>query len=142
VSRVHLTRTVHFSAAHRYYRSDWTPERNREVFGACANEHGHGHNYSCAVTVAGPLSADTSMVIGLETLDGILRRQVLDPLDHQHLNHVVPEFSTGERIPTAEALAVYVWTRVAPRLPGGVDLVRVRIEEDAHLSAEYYGDTP
>lgn len=135
-----LTRTVRFSAAHRYHRPDWSEAENRAAFGACANPHGHGHTYRCAVTVSGPVSEDRDMVMDLVPLDRILQDEVVAPLDHQHLNHAVPEFAFGGRIPTAEALAVYVWERIDPRLPEGVRLHCVRIEEDADLHAEYYGE--
>lgn len=134
-----LTRTVEFSAAHRYYRPDWSEAENRAAFGACANDPGHGHSYQCAVTVRGPISPDRSMIIDLVDLDTILREEVVDPLDHQHINHVVPEFAYGQRIPTAEAMAVYLWERIAPRLPAGISLQRVRVQEDAHLHADYHG---
>jgi 6-pyruvoyltetrahydropterin/6-carboxytetrahydropterin synthase len=42
---VRVTRRVHFSAAHRLFRPEWSPERNADVFGACSNPHWHGHNY-------------------------------------------------------------------------------------------------
>ncbi len=134
-----LIRTVQFSAAHRYYRPEWSPERNREVFGACANEHGHGHTYRCAVTLQGEIDDTTSMVMNLSDVDALLKDEVVDPLDHQHLNHVVRAFADGTAIPTAEALAVHVWDRLQARLPEGIDLVSVRIEEDDTLSAEYAG---
>lgn len=135
-----LTRVVAFSAAHRYYRPAWTPERNAEVFGLCAREHGHGHNYRCAVTVTGPIAEETGMLLNLTLLDRILDEEVRRPLDHRHLNHDVPEFAFGRQVPTAEALAAWVWRRVAPRLPAPVRLHAVRIEEDDHLSAECVGD--
>ena len=136
-----LIRTVQFSAAHRYYRPEWSPERNREAFGACANEHGHGHSYHCSVTVSGALAESTSMVFALADFDTILREEVVGPLDHQHLNFVVPEFAAGTSIPTAEALAAHIWNRVAGRFPDGVTLYCVRIQEDAYLAAEYYGES-
>jgi 6-pyruvoyltetrahydropterin/6-carboxytetrahydropterin synthase len=135
-----LTRTVRFSAAHRYHRPEWTAERNAAVFGACAREHGHGHNYRCAVTVAGMVSEETGMLVDLALLDRVLEEEVRQPLDHRHLNHDVPEFAFGRQIPTAEALAVYVWRRVGARLPAGVRLEAVRIAEDDDLSAEYRGE--
>jgi 6-pyruvoyltetrahydropterin/6-carboxytetrahydropterin synthase len=134
-----LTRVVRFSAAHRYFRPDWSPEENARAFGLCAREHGHGHNYRCAVTVAGPV-AETGMVVDLTALDQLLARAVREPLDHRHLNLDIPEFAYGRTIPTAEALAVWVWQRVEPQLPAGVRLHTVRIEEDDDLSAEYFGD--
>ena len=135
-----LTRVVRFSAAHRYYRPDWTPEENARVFGLCAREHGHGHTYRCAVTVAGAVSAATGMVMDLAALDRLLAEEVRETLDHRHLNHDVPEFAFGHTVPTAEAIAVWVWHRLAPRLPPGARLHAVRIEEDDDLFAEFLGD--
>jgi 6-pyruvoyltetrahydropterin/6-carboxytetrahydropterin synthase len=134
-----LTRVVEFSAAHRYFRPEWPPEQNATVFGACANPHGHGHRYTCRVTVRGDVPDDTGMIVDLRTLDRILQEEVVSRFDHRHINHDVPEFAFGRQIPTVEALAVFVWNRVAPRLPAAVALERVRIEEDPTLYAEYDG---
>ncbi|NIM49305.1 MAG: 6-carboxytetrahydropterin synthase [Gemmatimonadales bacterium] len=139
---VRLTRVVVFSAAHRYFRPDWTPERNIEAFGACGNEHGHGHSYECHVTVSGSMDDETAMVIDLPTLDTILQEEVTDRFDHRHINYDVPEFAFGKQIPTGEALAVYIWDRVASRLPDGVRLECVRVQEQPHLHAEYRGEDP
>jgi 6-pyruvoyltetrahydropterin/6-carboxytetrahydropterin synthase len=137
MATVRLTRVVTFSAAHRYSRPEWPEARNREVFGACVREHGHG--YECAVTVAGAPNRDTSMVMDLDALDRVLQEEVTERLDHRHLNHDVPEFALGETVPTVEALAVYVWNRIAPHMPDGVRLERVRVREDSSLYADYHG---
>jgi 6-pyruvoyltetrahydropterin/6-carboxytetrahydropterin synthase len=135
-----LSRTVAFAAAHRYFRPEWSAAQNREVFGPCANEHGHGHNYHCRVTIAGPVDDETGMVMNLADLDTILREEVTDRFDHRFINHDVPEFAFGQQVPTGEALAVYVWGRVARRLPDGVRLESVRVQEDPYLYAEYTGE--
>jgi 6-pyruvoyltetrahydropterin/6-carboxytetrahydropterin synthase len=140
MATVRLTRVVPFSAAHRYYRPEWSDAKNREAFGACANEHGHGHNYECHVTVAGPPDAQTGMVMNLRDLDRLLREEISERFDHRFLNYAAPEFAPGRQIPTSEALAVHVWSRIAARLPAGVRLLRIRIQEDAHLYAEYEGE--
>jgi 6-pyruvoyltetrahydropterin/6-carboxytetrahydropterin synthase len=140
VARAHLTRTVQFSASHRYFRPEWTEERNRETFGLCANPPGHGHNYECTVTVSGPLAEDTAMILDLGLLDAILREEVVQRFDHQHINDAEPTFAPGKTVPTAEALAVFLWDRIARRLPDRVTLHRVRIREDPRLYADYYGD--
>ncbi len=80
------------------------------------------------------------MVMQLEELDAILREEVVDRFDHRHLNYDVPEFAFGKQIPTAEALAVYAWDRIASRLPKDVRLESVRIHEEPHLYAEYRGE--
>lgn len=135
---VHLTRTVRFSAAHRYHRPEWSEERNREVFGACANPHGHGHNYLLEVMVAGRTDPQTGFAVDLAALDAALRDEVLAPLDHQHVNHAIPEFRPGGLIPTTENLLTWIWDRLAPRITDA-RLVRLRLREDTDLFADYFG---
>ena len=76
------------------------------------------------------------MVMDLGELDRILRDEVVAPFDGKHLNLDVPEFAYGRTLPTCEAIAGYVFRRVAARLPAGVALERVRVLEDPTL----YGD--
>lgn len=134
-----LTREVRFSAAHRYYRLDWSEERNRATFGACANPHGHGHMYRLEVTVRGRVAEDTGFAVDLAALDELLQREVIDVFDHRHVNHAVPEFAPGGRIPTTENLLVYLWPRLGAGLPDGAELHRLRLREDEGLYAEYFG---
>jgi 6-pyruvoyltetrahydropterin/6-carboxytetrahydropterin synthase len=136
----YLTRTVSFSAAHRYFRPEWSAERNAEVFGACAREHGHGHTYYCRVTVKGTPHPDTGMIADLATLDAILDDEVVRRLDHRHLNLDVPEFAYGRTVPTGEALCLDIWRRIAARLPAGCALAAVRVQESPTLYAEYRGE--
>jgi 6-pyruvoyltetrahydropterin/6-carboxytetrahydropterin synthase len=128
-----LTRRVRFSSAHRYHRPDWSEARNREVFGACANPHGHGHDYRLEVTVEGAVDAETGFSVDLGMLDRLLREQVVEPLDHQHLNHAIPDFAPGRLIPTTENLVTWCRERIQPHLPRGVRLVRLRLHENEDL---------
>jgi 6-pyruvoyltetrahydropterin/6-carboxytetrahydropterin synthase len=135
----YLTRTVSFSAAHRYYRQEWSEAENREVFGACANPVGHGHSYTLAVTVAGEIDGRTGFSVDLAALDRLLRREVLEPLDHQHLNYVVPAFAEGGEIPTSENILAHLWPRIAAGLPSGAALRRLRLSEEPGLYVDYFG---
>lgn len=139
MSNAFLTRSVRFSASHRYFRPAWSEERNRETFGWCTNAPGHGHNYECVVTVSGPLDHETSMVLDLKVFDRILHDEIANRLDHQHINDAEEEFAYGKTIPTAEALAVFFFQKVAARLPEGVQLYKVRVQEDANLYADCLG---
>ena len=134
----YLTRTIHFSAAHRYYRPEWSDEKNREVFGACANPHGHGHNYSLEVTVAGAPDRETGFCVDLADLDRLLRERVLMALDHQHINHAVPDFGPARLIPTTENLTIWIWGQIARELKDA-RLVRLRLREDRDLFVDYFG---
>lgn len=140
-STTYLTRVVRFSAAHRYHRPEWSEDRNRTVFGACANPHGHGHNYTLEVMVAGEPDPQTGFCVDLGALDRLLHEQVLGPLDHQHLNHVVEEFAPGGKIPSTENLLIWIWERLAPRVEGA-RLVRLRLREDVELFVDYFGPGP
>ncbi|MBA4159874.1 MAG: 6-carboxytetrahydropterin synthase, partial [Gemmatimonadetes bacterium] len=64
--------------------------------------------------------------------------EVVHPLDHQHLNHVVPEFAPGGLIPTTENLLILLWRRLAPRVRDA-RLIRLRLYEDVDLFVDYYG---
>ena len=134
-----LTRKVGFSAAHRYHRPDWSDTRNRDVFGACSNPVGHGHNYVLEVTVGGDVDAETGFCVDLSALDALLRREVLAPFDHQHINHSVAAFADGGLIPTTENMLVYLWPRLADGMPAGTRLVRLRLHEDPSFHVDYYG---
>ncbi|HEX6306844.1 MAG TPA: 6-carboxytetrahydropterin synthase [Longimicrobiales bacterium] len=135
----YLSRTVRFAAAHRYYRPDWSADRNRAVFGACSNPHGHGHNYRLEVTVRAPVSAETGFSTDLAALDGILHDEVVQRLDHQHLNHAVAEFAEGGLIPTCENIVIWLWPRIEARIPAPGRLHALRLHEDETLFVEYFG---
>lgn len=136
-----LERRYRFSASHLYRRPDWDEEANRRAFGKCANLPGHGHNYRLAVTVTGEVDAETGFLVDLAELDRIVDEQVIQVLDHQHLNSAVEEFRTeGGRvgkIPSSENLVAWVRDRLEAALPPGVVLVRVRVAEDDDLAAEW-----
>jgi len=126
----YLTRVVEFTATHRFPQG---PE-----FGAAA--HDHSHRYICHVTVRGPFDPGRSGVMSLKTLDALLEREIVAPLDGRNINSDVPTFADGSWLPTGEALAVYLWDRIKQHLPSGVTLHAVRVQEGPHLYSEYRGD--
>lgn len=138
MARVRVTRRVHFSAAHRLARPDWSAERNREVFGLCSNENGHGHNYELDVTVEGEIDPGTGYVFDLKRLREVVEARVVDDLDHRHLNVDVP-WLAGQN-PTTENLVVAIWNRLAGELPEGVELKRLVLWETPRNSVEYTGE--
>lgn len=139
MSHAYLTRRVTFAAAHRYWRDDWPEERNRATFGLCANPHGHGHNYALEATIEGRIDPETGFSVSLTAVDEALRAAVVEPLDHQHVNHAVAAFGPGGQVPTTENLAAWAWPRIVDRLPGGARLHRLRLREDETLWVDYYG---
>lgn len=129
-----LTRTVRFSAGHHYYRSDWTPERNRSTFGDSIQPH--GHNYEVLVTVAGSPDPETGFVIDLAAFDALLDESIRRPFHQRDLNASVSEFHSGRLQPSTESLAALIWSRIAPAVPGGAMLDRVVVRESDQLEAE------
>lgn len=136
----YLTRAVHFSASHRYHRPEWSEAENLRRFGPASSPEGHGHNYRCEVTVAGPIDPETGMVLDLGELDSILHAEVVDRFNFRSINAAVREFGPGASIPTTESLAAYILERIRERLHGRTATVyRVRVREDRDLWSDVYG---
>jgi 6-pyruvoyltetrahydropterin/6-carboxytetrahydropterin synthase len=134
---IYVTRRVEFSASHYYHNPHLSPEENRRIFGKCNNPHGHGHNYTLEVTVAGEVDPVTGMVMDLKDLKKLLEQEVLQLMDHRFLNKEVPAFAST--IPTTENIAVEIWKLLAPKLVFG-RLHRIRLYETPDLFVDYYGD--
>jgi 6-pyruvoyltetrahydropterin/6-carboxytetrahydropterin synthase len=130
---IRVTRKVEFSAAHFYHNPNFSAEENRRIFGKCSNPHGHGHNYVLEVTVAGEPDPETGMVLDLKELKDILQKEVMDRMDHRHLNYEVPELAG--QIPTCENIAAVIWGLLEPKITKG-KLDRVRLYESPDLFAD------
>jgi 6-pyruvoyltetrahydropterin/6-carboxytetrahydropterin synthase len=138
--KVRLERRYRWSASHLYRRPEWSEAENRARFGKCANLPGHGHNYQLFVTVLGEIDPKSGFVVDLGALDSLVRERVVERLDHQHLNFVLPEFGEGGKIPSSENLVEWVRREIeAPLAELGkqVRLVRLRLEEADDLAAEW-----
>ena len=71
---VYISKEVHFSAAHKLYNSKWSREQNERVFGKCANENWHGHNFNMIVTIKGEPDPDTGFVMNFKILKKIITK--------------------------------------------------------------------
>ena len=134
---VYLTRSEHFNAAHKLYNPEWTYAKNEEVFGKCANENWHGHNYELLVTVKGDPDPGTGFVFDVKKLSGIIREQVIEKVDHRNLN-VDVEFMKGKMCST-ENLAIAIWEQLTPHLPSGIQLHCIKLYETPRIYVEYFG---
>jgi 6-pyruvoyltetrahydropterin/6-carboxytetrahydropterin synthase len=134
---VFVTRRAHFSASHRLWNPAWSDEKNSAVFGKCNNPNGHGHNYTVEVTVAGEPASETGMVIDLKRLADILENEIIEQVDHKHLNHDVGMFRGV--IPTAENIARAFWTVLEPAITQG-RLYSIRLFESENNFVEFRGD--
>ena len=106
--RTRVTCTFTFEAAHRLA---WHP-------GKCRNLH--GHSYRLDVSVEGPLDAN-GVVLDFDTLQDVVRTEVIDVWDHRDLNEVIDN-------PTAELLAHRAWDLLSD---AGLELAALRLWETA-----------
>ena len=136
---VYLTRKEHFNAAHKLYNPSWTEEKNIEVFGKCANENWHGHNYDLWVTVKGKPNPETGFIIDVKTLSTVIQEAVLDKLDHSNLNLDV-DFIPEHVYPSTEHLAILIWEQLEPLIRPYCKLHCVKLQETETIYAEYFGE--
>lgn len=134
----YLTRREHFNAAHKLYNPQWTTEQNDAVFGKCANENWHGHNFELFVTVKGAPDPDTGFIVDAKLLSKIIKEYVVDVLDHRNLNLDIP-FMQG-KICSIENLVYEIWGQLAPHMPTGVLLHCIKLVETPRIFVEYFGD--
>jgi len=135
---VYLTRVEHFNAAHKLYNPEWTLEKNEEIFGKCANENWHGHNYELLVTVKGKPDEGTGFVFDVKRLSTLIREQVTEKLDHRNLNLDV-DFMKGKMCST-ENLAIGIWQQLQPHLPSAIQLHAIKLYETPRIYVEYFGE--
>jgi 6-pyruvoyltetrahydropterin/6-carboxytetrahydropterin synthase len=139
MNTVFLTRRERFNAAHRMFRPEWSDEKNLEIFGKCSNPLWHGHNYILFITVKGKINPETGCLVNLTLLSQIIRREIIDKVDHKNLNLEV-NFMEG-KIVSSENLAVEIWKQLEPRINQlGVKLHCVKIEETENNFVEYFGN--
>jgi 6-pyruvoyltetrahydropterin/6-carboxytetrahydropterin synthase len=134
---VYVTRRATFSAAHRLYNPQLPEAENEAIYDKCSNEHGHGHNYVVEVTVVGEPRPETGYVIDLKKLKEIVGREIIDKVDHKHLNLDVG-FMKGI-IPTAENIAMAFWKVLVPKISEGT-LYSIRLHETENNVVEYRGE--
>ena len=137
---IYVSRKEHFNAAHKLYNPSWSKEKNQEVFGPCANENWHGHNYDLIVTVGGTPDPDTGFVIDLKKLSDLIRQEVIEKVDHKNLNLDVG-FMSGKMAST-ENLAIELWNILTPKISTISKfgkLHSIRLFETPRNYVEYFG---
>ena len=135
---VYITRIEHFNAAHKLYNPSWSRELNEEVYGKCANENWHGHNFELHVTLKGDPDPDTGFVFDVKKLSIIVKEYVIERLDHKNLN-VDVDFMK-DKVCSIENLVIAIWQQLAPNLPGNILLHSLKLYETPRIYVEYYGN--
>ncbi|RYY71400.1 MAG: 6-carboxytetrahydropterin synthase [Chitinophagaceae bacterium] len=135
---VYITRIEHFNAAHKLYNPDWSREKNDEIFGKCANENWHGHNFELYVTIKGTPDPETGFVFDAKKLSRIIKDHVTEKLDHKNLN-VDVDFMLG-KLCSIENLVVAIWDQLAPHIPNNIQLHSLKLYETDRIYTEYFGN--
>ncbi len=135
---VYLTRIERFNAAHKLWVEEWSKEKNLQVFGKCANPNWHGHNYELHVTIKGVPDPVLGYTIDARDLSKIIKKEVIELLDHRNLNLDVPYFSKNLN-PTAENLVMIIWKLLENKLPDQT-LYALKLFETEKIYVEYFGE--
>ena len=131
--KVNLISIYQVIAGHELKRPDWTIEKNREVFGKCANPH--GHDYKIELHLTGHVHPETGLLINGYDVDAIVAPFFTAHFDHKFLNTDVDFFKTHQ--PTAEWIAVWIFDSFKTIFPDHVQLQKVRVYETANLAVDY-----
>ena len=134
---VYLTRREHFNGAHRLVNPSWPEEQNDNVFGKCANKNWHGHNFDVFVTVKGEPNPDTGFIMNAHELSKIMKREIVDRLDHKNFNMDVPELKGV--LPSTENVVKQIWKWLNPHITG-CKLHCIKLVETENIYVEYYGE--
>lgn len=135
--KVKVSRKEHFNAAHRLFNPAWTEEQNNKVFGKCANPNYHGHNYELIVSLSGTPDKETGYVFDMKMLSDLIREHVTSNFDHKNLNLDTEYFKNLN--PTAENIAMVIWTILRSKIDKSLDL-KITLYETERNFVEYPAD--
>jgi 6-pyruvoyltetrahydropterin/6-carboxytetrahydropterin synthase len=129
----YITRKTSLSLAHKLYNSNWSSQKNIEIYGKCSNCH--GHNFNLFVTIKGEIDQDSGMVINFSDLKNVIDKEVCSKIDHKFLNNDVAEFK--DIVPTSENICLVIWSWLKPKLP---NLFEIKLEETGNNTTTYRGE--
>ena len=135
---IYITRRERFNAAHMLWNYNWSKKKNIEVFGKCANKNWHGHNFELFVTVKGQININTGFVINLKDLAKIIKKKVIDKIDHKNLNLDVDFMK--DKMASTEVLAIAIWKELEENIMQlGATLYCIKVQETENNFVEYFG---
>jgi len=117
---IELRKTFQFEAAHLLPRLPKTHKCRRL----------HGHSFKVEIVVAGECDPKLGWVMDYAAITAAFK-PVWKKLDHRYLNRV-----PGLANPTSEAIAVWIWKRLKPKLPL---LTEVAVAETCTARCVYRG---
>jgi 6-pyruvoyltetrahydropterin/6-carboxytetrahydropterin synthase len=91
----------------------------------------HGHSFEVELTLGGEIDPTLGWVLDFADIEAAWQ-PVHAALDHRYLNDIA-----GLDNPTSENLALWLWRRIKPELPG---LSRIKVMETHDSGCVYRGD--
>ena len=132
--RISVFRKAHFNAAHRLFISEWSDDKNKEIFGLCSNPHYHGHNYDLEVKLTGELDPVTGFLYDLGKLSILIKENIEDKFDHRNINLEVAEFKTLN--PTTENICYVIYNILREKIEDKYEL-KIKLWETERNYVEY-----
>ena len=129
-----LNKVFYFSAAHKYYSPELSPEENEAAFGEDLRVH--GHNYTLTVSVTGEVDPRTGFLVDLGHLKDVVKSEVISQVDHSLIDEDIPWFKGKQ--PSTENMVVWMWEQIAAKLTSG-SLHRIRLQETPTIYTDYDG---
>ena len=145
MSNIRITKQFSFETGHALYGYD----------GKCKNVH--GHSYKLSVTVIGKPILDRSnvkfgMVIDFTDLKKIVKEEIVDQFDHATVfNETTPHIELANELktrghhvilvdyqPTSENMVIDFAQRIKNRLPEGIALFSLKLQETETYFAEWF----
>jgi 6-pyruvoyltetrahydropterin/6-carboxytetrahydropterin synthase len=145
MSNIRITKQFSFETGHALYGYD----------GKCKNVH--GHSYKLSVTVIGtPImnrnDAKFGMVIDFTDLKKIVKEEIVDQFDHATVfNETTPHIELANELknrghhvilvdyqPTSENMVIDFSQRIMGRLPEGIKLFSLKLQETDSSFAEWF----
>ncbi|OCB77358.1 6-pyruvoyl trahydropterin synthase family protein [Flavobacterium crassostreae] len=145
MSNIRITKQFNFETGHALYGYD----------GKCKNVH--GHSYKLSVTVIGrPITnredAKFGMVIDFSDLKKIVKEEIVDQFDHATVfNQTTPHIELAMELkkrghhvilvdyqPTSENMVIDFAQRIKSRLPIGIQLFSLKLQETESSFAEWF----
>lgn len=143
--KIRITKQFTFETGHALFGYD----------GKCKNVH--GHSYKLAVTVIGSPIEDTNnvkygMVIDFGDLKKIVKEEIVDNFDHATVfNKNTPHIELAKELeqrghhvilveyqPTSENMVIDFANKIKDRLPDGIELYSLRLQETESSYAEWH----
>ena len=130
-----ITKQYKFCAAHRYWNNRWTEAENFENFGD--DIYLHGHNYNLDITISGEINTDSGFIVNLQKLNNIVQENVISIMDHSQIEKDIDWFENLQ--PSTENMVVFIWERLAGKIPSPAKLHSIKLQETPTISTTYFG---